>query len=102
MILEPGKNFADPFEWDMSRLFVDALGSTFSTYQISGVLDGSPAAEAGLREGDVLVAINDTSAAAFDLPKIEKMFKQKGQEFHLQIKRGEQSFNTDIKTRQLI
>ena len=102
MILVPDKDFADPFEWDMSGLFVDALGSKFSTYQISGVLDGSPASEAGLREGDVLVAINDRPAAEFDLPTIEKMFKQEGKEFHLQIRRGEQFLNTNIKTRQLI
>src|SRR5262249_1686810 len=63
MRLEPSESLRDPFESDMSGLILVADGADFKTFRISQVRGDSPAAAAGLREGDVLLAIDDQPAS---------------------------------------
>ena len=102
MILEPNEKFAMPFEWDMSGIYFDATGIDFSTYRVSGVLQQSPASEAGLREDDIVLAIDGVPAASLGSVKIERMFMQPGRKFRVQIQRNKQTMEVDLKTRRLV
>jgi hypothetical protein len=104
MILEPNARYAEPFEYDMSGIRLHALSDSgdFRTFRVYQVLENSPAAEAGLHEGDVLAAIDGAPASKFSLDEIYQMLKQHGREYRLSFKRGGRTFSMKIKMRRLV
>ena len=68
MILEPTSHFAEP-------------------YEIDDVDEHSAASDSGVRDGDILVAINGRAAAEFSLDQIRTMFMQDRREYSLTVKR---------------
>lgn len=102
MILEPNERIAAPFEEDMSGIDFGSDGADFSIYVVNEVEAGSPAAEAGLQEEDILTAIDNRPASEFTLEEIRGMFKQEGREYALTLKRGEKVIKAKVKLRRLI
>jgi Aspartyl protease/PDZ domain len=102
LILEPNAHYAEPVEYDMSGFSLRAYGDDLRTFRVYQVLDNSPAAEAGLRVGDVLATIDDLPASRFTLEEIWQMMKQPGHEHKLSIKRGSWIGSVKITTRKLI
>ena len=97
MRLEPNDSLRDPFESDMSGLILAAEGADFKTPRVSRVRSDSPAAAAGLREGDVLLAIDDQPAAMFTLFQLKQTFKQDGREVLLRVRRGEEQLQVRLR-----
>jgi Aspartyl protease/PDZ domain len=101
MILEPNASFADRFEYDMSGIRIRSEEPDFKL-KVYRVVENSPATDAGLREGDVISAIDGKSAAELSLTEISKMFKQEGRDYVLDIIRGEEKKQVKLKLRRLI
>jgi hypothetical protein len=97
MILEPNSRLNAQFTEDISGLELIGEGEDFKTYLISDVEAGSPAAAAGIREEDVLVAIDGRSAGEFTLDEIRRMFMQDGRQYLLTIKRGSDTIQLKLK-----
>ncbi|MGO9136764.1 MAG: RIP metalloprotease RseP [Syntrophales bacterium] len=70
---------------------------TLTTY-INGVQEGSPAFEAGIREGDVITAIDGKEITLWEEIK-EIISKSDGREFRVTITRGGQSLDVSLKPR---
>jgi|GEM_PF-47197 len=87
MILEPNANFDKPIETDMSGADIIAEGPGFNIFTVRGVVPKSPAAEAGLLEGDVITAIDGRPATDFTLDRLSILFKRAGASYRLTIKR---------------
>ncbi len=102
MVLEPNTHFAEPYEHDMSGATLHAEGPDLKVFKVYKVIKDSPAAEAGLVEGDIIAAVEGKPATELTLEQVWQMFKQEGQERVLRIKRGEQSLELRIKLRRLI
>ncbi|HEV8482754.1 MAG TPA: aspartyl protease family protein [Blastocatellia bacterium] len=102
LILEPNAHYAEPVEYDMSGIRLRAGGGDFRTFKVYQVLENSPAAHAGLREGDVLAAIDGAPASRFSLDEIYQMLKQQGREYKLSVRRGSETLFVIIKTQRLI
>jgi predicted aspartyl protease len=102
LILEPNAHYTEPVEYDMSGIRLRANGVDFRIFRVYQVLEDSPAAEAGLRVGDVLAAIDGVAAARFTLDEIYRMLKQPGREYQLSFKRGGGTVSMKIKMRRLI
>lgn len=102
LILEPNAHYTKPVEYDMSGIRLRANGVDFRIFRVYQVLEDSPAAEAGLRVGDVLAAIDGVAAARFTLDEIYRMLKQPGREYQLSFKRGGGTVSMKIKMRRLI
>lgn len=102
LILEPNAHYAEPVEYDMSGIRLRAGGRNFRIFRVYQVLENSPAANAGLREGDVVVAIDGVPASKFSLDEVYRMLKQIGLEHTLSIRRGSVKFSVKIKLKRLI
>lgn len=115
LILEPNSHYAEPVEYDMSGINLRAYGkesvpgalatgsrTQLRTFKVYQVLPDSPAAEAGLRVGDVLTAIDGVPAARFTLDEICQMLKVPGREYKLGFRRGGGTISVKIKMRRLI
>jgi hypothetical protein len=102
MVLEKNAQFAEGFEYDMSGAMLLAEGDNFDAFRVHAVLAGSPAAEAGLREGDRIVGIDGKPASAYSLQSIQELFRQNGKRHAVRIARGNQTIDTTLKLRRLI
>jgi C-terminal processing protease CtpA/Prc len=99
LILESNAHFAEPYEHNMSGIGLRAEGENFRVIKIHRVIEDSPASEAGLREGDVIIAIGGQPVSS--LEQLYQMFKQEGREYDLSIMRGRDRLQVRLKLRRL-
>jgi membrane-associated protease RseP (regulator of RpoE activity) len=102
IILEPNLQFNHSVDEDMSGLSLIAKGANLKTFEIVQVQPGTPAADAGIRQGDVIVAVDDEAAADLTLAAIRDLFRQVGHEYKLLIDRQGQSLTVSTKMHRLI
>jgi hypothetical protein len=101
MILEPNQHLKDTFLWDASGFSLRLVPES-GDFLAHSVLQGSPASEAGLREGDVIRSIDGLSSQYLTLHQAESIFLRVGAEHRLTIQRGDQLLKLDIKLRKLL
>lgn len=101
IILEKTAEFDDPYGADMSGLTLLAPGEGFKAIRVEHVLEKSPANAAGLREADVLEAIDGQPVGSITLEQLRKLFEQE-RTYKLQIRRGEQIVEVALSTKKLI
>lgn len=102
MILEPNANFSQPYEADMSGISLTTEKPDFNVFTVYKLLPGSPAAEAGVREQDIILSVDGKPASELTLEQIREMFKQEGKEHLLRVKRGNETLQIRVKQRRLI
>jgi len=102
MYLEPNERFNAPFEYDMSGLQFVTEGPSFKTVTILRVLSDSPAAEAGLRQGDEIVSIEGRPVTDFKLAALREMLRQPDRRYELKVRRGAETVSAELRTRRLI
>ncbi|MBA2501750.1 MAG: aspartyl protease family protein [Pyrinomonadaceae bacterium] len=101
LILEPNAHFTEPYEHSMSGIGLRAEGENFRVIKVHRVIEDSPASEAGLREGDVIVAIGDQPVSSFTLDQLYQMFKQEGREYDIVVMRGGERLQAKLRLRRL-
>jgi hypothetical protein len=84
MFLVPNHRIAEPFEWDMSGLVFD-MGEG-GKVTIAEVLADSPAAAAGIRVGEELVAVDGAPVAPREMLQQRQRFRQPGREVALTLR----------------
>ena len=61
-----------------------------------------PGAEAGIKEEDVITAIDGRPTKEFTITPIRKMFMLDGKEYLITLKRGSKELQTKLRLRRLI
>lgn len=104
IVLKPVRRLMrEAFEHDMSGLELRARGERYRNYFIDKILDGSPAALSGLREGDELMFINNQSVSNLSISDIYKMLQRgEGKEVSLFVRRNGQIVFASFALRRLI
>lgn len=102
MFIEPNRRFPEPFEYDMSGLQFATESPAFKTVTILRILPDSPAAEAGLRQGDEIVSIGGRPVTDLKLAALREMLRQPDRRYALQVRRGAETVSAELKTRRLI
>lgn len=100
--LEPNRTFRAPFVYDTHGLLLRAARPSFSPPSVVGVRDASPAKEAGIESGDVLVQIDGRSASTLSLENIRTMLRQSGKTHRLSFSRQGKTVDVSLKTRDLL
>ena len=92
LLLEPNAHFGEPFEFDLSGLFLVGRDEI----EVSSVVDGSPAAEAGIRAGDRLLTERP-------LEELRKALRSEpGREQALELERDGRRFTAAFRLRRMI
>jgi hypothetical protein len=100
--VEPNKHFKDPFDYDMSGLQIVTDSPAFKTVTVFRVLPDSPAAEAGLKQGDEIISIGGRPAAEYRLTALREMLRRPDSRYALQVRRGAETVSVELRTRRLI
>lgn len=100
IILEPNSRFKEPIDFVTGFSLTTASGN-YTTFEIEYIADGSPAAEAGLHEHDIITAIDGKRASQLTLSGINEMFQKPG-DHAVSIKRRDQNFKVTLKLRPLV
>jgi membrane-associated protease RseP (regulator of RpoE activity) len=100
LILDPGPRFQDETPFDASGTLIYREGE--NPYRVFKVTDGSPAAEAGLKEGDIVLEIDGRPASQVSMSEIAEILQADGRECSLRIKRGETILTVKVKLHSLI
>lgn len=103
MILQKGGKFRDPFEYNMSGITLRSMGAMFNVFEISEVIPGSPADDAGIKAGDILVGIDGHFTFNMNLGEINrKLSAGEGVKVNLLLSRDGKSLDFRLKLRKLI
>jgi PDZ domain len=102
IIFEPNSNFKNYDEEDKSGIALEASGPGWKTLEVAHVVPKSPAADAGIRTGDVIAGIDGEAAADISLASAREMFRQVGHKYKLLIQRGEQTKEVTIQMERLV
>jgi hypothetical protein len=92
LVLKPVKRMMrEQFEHDMSGVELRAKGEQLRNYYVEKLIPGSPAALAGLREGDEILFVDSYSAQGLSVSDIYKILqKGEGKEITLLVRRSGQ------------
>lgn len=101
IILEPTAALNAPFDHANSGVALTTEGKDYSTLRVTDVLENSPAAEAGLLKDDVIVKVDDRSAAEIGITGLGEMFEQ-SRTYRLTIRRGDKTTEVKLSPRKLI
>jgi hypothetical protein len=101
VIFEPNANFAKPDVFDRAGLWMNEADGTF---EVKDVFAGSPAAEAGVKVGDQIVAVDGRPAAAVTLPALRLRFKSEapGTKVRLKLRSGTAEREVELTLRDLV
>jgi len=89
--LERNDRFDEPFEYDMSGIRFVAEGERFDRFRVFFIFPGSPAAEAGLAEGDVVTAVDGRSTREFNRESLGAYLRRDGVSVRFMILRGDRT-----------
>ena len=78
-----------------------AEGKDFKILKVKQVIENSPATDADLRAGDVILALNDRPVVKLTLEQVRRMFRKEGS-YLLSIARGDEKMHVRIRLRRLI
>jgi hypothetical protein len=102
LILEPNLEINHQADVDMSGLSIIAKGPNQKIFTVLHVQQNSPAAKAGVQEGDVIAGIDAEAAADLSLAAIRDLFRQIGHQYKLLIERNGQPITISVQMRRLI
>ena len=101
IILEPNDRFRQPLDQATSGLVITAGGADFKTFEIAGVLEGSPGAAAGFRQGDVLLTIDEQATSEMTLSDLLTFFERAGT-YRVRVRRADTELELRIATTALM
>ena len=104
VVMKPIKRLMrENFEHDMSGMELRAKGNLYRNYYVDKIIDNSPAELAGLKEGDELLFVNNTSTSDLTISDIYKILqKGEGKEVSVLIRREGQIIITSFALKRLI
>jgi len=101
MILEPGPRAAKPYEFDMSGLSLTGDAGR-GALMVHRVRDHSPAAEAGILEGDTILAIDGTPVSGRDRERVRELLRVDGATRTLRLKRSHDELDVRLTLRRMV
>ncbi len=77
MYVRKGSTYREPFEFNMSGMILNAEGKKLDSLIINRIMPHSPAANSGLREGDLILKINNMNLYNSSISEINALLRRK-------------------------
>jgi hypothetical protein len=90
LILEPNRNYHLPFLADQSGINLRWDPAARELF-VHGLSENSPATDAGLQTGDVIVAIKGVPPSQLSLERVRRIFEANSGKYNLKVRRGTQT-----------
>ena len=100
MFLLPNKSFNDVFEFNMSGIAVKPTAE--GKLGVRHVFDGSPGSQAGIRSGDIIIAVNGKKLNFSGFNQMADSFKKQGKKMTIIFERNGKQQKTVLKLRRLL
>jgi C-terminal processing protease CtpA/Prc len=100
--LTPNANYGLPAEYDRSGLRIVAEGPGFRRFVVRPTVPQSPAADAGIEQGDIVESIDNRSTGEMTLTEIRTMLRRAGARYSIGILRGDRHLRIALQLRPLI
>lgn len=95
-----GNSFGDKFRYNMSGIEFYMPYPELPIYEVHGIREGSPASEAGVKIGDVLVSINYTKASMLSFSNLMgKFHKRDGSRVRMSLSRNGETVKVKFRLR---
>lgn len=100
LYLKPNKHYDSPMNFDRSGMWVNASQDGFV---VKSVMAGGPADQAGLKAGEIIMAVNGKPAATFSLSGFREMLSngKPGNKIELTIGKGKDAHTLTLVLRRL-
>lgn len=96
--LKKNNSFKKSFHYNLSGMTVKAKGAKLNVFEITEVRKDSPAALAGIQQGDVIISINGLYTDQLDLNHINGFFNLRvGKRLTIVVTRKGERIKTDLK-----
>jgi hypothetical protein len=102
MFLLQNNQFKKRFEYDMSGLRFKVNPPDYHHLIVTGVMKDSPASEADVQSGDVVLSVNGISTRALTLSQVESMLRIPDSDCDLLIERKGKQIHLRLNLRRLI
>ncbi len=103
LFLKPNKYFKEEFEFDKSGLILLATGVRLNSIMVHDVIDGSPAAEAGVQPGDIIIRANALPSSFMTVEYMHNLLsKREGKRIKLVLLREGEKLKVTFRLRRLI
>ena len=103
LYLKPTRSYKQKFNYDRSGMLIYAIGHNLKDFYVNTIIPGSPAEEADIREGDLILKIRGLPASLFDLTSINRMLmKRPGKKIKVTIERNGERMEKTFRLRDLI
>jgi hypothetical protein len=103
LYLKPTRRMAEKFVYDRSGITLVASGANLHTLVVSQVSEGSPAAEAGTKPGDILRGFNGMPAVFLDLAGVSRKLRGRpGKKIRLTLLRDGEKIKVAFQLREII
>jgi membrane-associated protease RseP (regulator of RpoE activity) len=100
MYLKPNASFDKEFDFNMAGLILKRLPD--GRISVFDVVENSPAANAGINAGDVVVEIDGRDVRDIGFMELESIFTHEGTTLTVAFERGDERFDREITLRRLI
>lgn len=102
MSLDPLPHSNLPYGFDESGLVLVGKPPAYLSFEVVFVVEGSPAAQAGLQKSDEIVSIDGRPSREVLLPDLTAALRESGRTFELGVRRGGKLLSLRFVTRELI
>ncbi|HLF65234.1 MAG TPA: aspartyl protease family protein [Saprospiraceae bacterium] len=103
MYLRTQGNYNKKFKMDKSGLIIFAMGQNLNIYVVQDILANSPAADADIRQGDIIKKVQGLPASMYALDNLLHIFQRReGKSITLVIQRKQETLKKRFKLKELI
>ncbi|HYV46515.1 MAG TPA: aspartyl protease family protein [Myxococcaceae bacterium] len=102
MLLVKNASWGTPFEYDMAGMLIQSADMQFKRVVVAEVIPGGPAAEAGVKAGDEVQAVDGDAVEQLPIEALRARLRAPGVKVTFKLLRGGKPVEVTLTTRRLI